>query len=94
MPRPIHPGEILADELAEIGVTAAELARQIDVPANRISQIVNGKRSVTGDTALRLGHWFGMNPRFWVNLQSAYDLEVAEAAIGGKVARLPRRPAA
>ncbi len=94
MPHPIHPGEILADELAEIGVTAAELARQIDVPANRISQIVNGKRAITGDTALRLGHWFGMSPRFWINLQSAYDLEVAEAAIGRQVSRLPRRSAA
>jgi addiction module HigA family antidote len=94
VPHPIHPGEILADELTEIGVTAAELARQIHVPANRISQIVNGKRGITGDTALRLGHWFGMNPRFWINLQSAYDLEVAEAAIGRQVSRLPRRPAA
>jgi addiction module HigA family antidote len=94
MPRPIHPGEILADELAEIGVAAAELARQIEVPANRISQIVNGKRGVTGDTALRLGHWFGMSPRFWINLQGAYDLEVAEGAVGRKVSRLPRRTAA
>ena len=94
MVRPIHPGEILADELTELGVTAAELARQIDVPANRISQIINGKRGITGDTALRLGHWFGMNPRFWINLQSAYDLEVAEAAIGREVSQLPKRSAA
>ena len=63
MPRPvIHPGEILADELAEIGITPTEFARQIRVPANRISQIVNGKRAITGDTALRLGHWFGNEP--------------------------------
>jgi addiction module HigA family antidote len=94
MATPIHPGEVLADELNEIGVTAAELARQIDVPANRISQIINGKRGITGDTALRLGHWFGMSPRFWTNLQSAYDLELAETAVGEEVARLPRRSAA
>ncbi len=94
MAHPIHPGEILADELSELGVTAAELARQIDVPANRISQIINGKRSITGDTALRLGHWFGMSPRFWTNLQSAYDLEVAEAEIGKEISRLPKRSAA
>ena len=92
--QPIHPGEILADELGEIGVTATELARQIDVPANRISQIVNGKRRISGDTALRLGHWFGTSAQFWLNLQSAYDLEVAEAAVGSAVSRLPQRPAA
>jgi len=94
MARPIHPGEILADELAEIGATAAELARQINVRANRISQIVNGKRSITADTALRLGHWFGTSPRFWINLQTTHDLEVAEAAVGNKVSRLLRLPAA
>ena len=93
-PSPIHPGEILADELTEIGVTAAELARQIGVPANRVSQIINGRRAITGDTALRLGHWFGTNPQFWINLQSAYDLEVARAEVGKIVSRLPRRPAA
>lgn len=92
--QPIHPGEILADELGEIGITATELARQIDVPANRISQIINGKRRISGDTALRLGHWFGTSAQFWLNLQSAYDLEVAEAAVGGAVSRLPQRPAA
>jgi len=92
--QPIHPGEILADELGEIGVTATELARQLDVPANRISQIVNGKRRISGDTALRLGHWFGTSAQFWLNLQSAYDLEVAEAAVGNAVSRLPQRPAA
>ena len=61
---PIHPGEILADELAELGVSPTELSRQIRVPANRISQIINGKRAVTGDTALRLAHWFGTSPQF------------------------------
>ncbi|MGE0256822.1 MAG: HigA family addiction module antitoxin [Alphaproteobacteria bacterium] len=93
MTRPaIHPGEILADELDELGVTPTELARQIDVPANRITQIVQGKRSVTGDTALRLGHWFGNSAAFWLNLQSAYDLRVAEGKAGADILRLPRRP--
>ena len=65
--RAAHPGEILKDELAEIGVTPTELARQIDVPANRMSQIINAKRSITGDTALRLAHWFKTDPQFWMN---------------------------
>jgi addiction module HigA family antidote len=91
--RPIHPGDILSDELSEIGVTATELARQIQVPANRISQIINGKRRISGDTALRLGHWFGTSAQFWLNLQSAFDLEVAEAAVGAKVSHLPSRAA-
>lgn len=94
MSRPIHPGEILADELAEIGVSPTEPARQLQVPPNRISQIINGKRAITGDTALRLGHWFGMNPQFWLNLQSAYDLEVARRDVGAQVAGLSRRVAA
>jgi antitoxin HigA-1 len=92
--RPVHPGEVLAEELAELGVSASELARQIGVPANRISQIIGGKRSITGDTALRLGHWFGMNPQFWLNLQGLYDLRTAERTVGAAVAKLPRRPAA
>jgi len=87
----IHPGEILGDELAETGISATELARQIGVPANRITQIVQGKRSITGDTALRLAHWFGMSPQFWLNLQSAYELRLAEAQHGEEIARLPRR---
>ena len=66
----IHPGEVLADELEEIGISPTELARQLAVPANRISQIVKGKRAITGDTALRLGHWFGMSSQFWLNLQA------------------------
>jgi addiction module HigA family antidote len=94
MNRSIHPGEILADELRELNVSAAELARQIKVPPNRLSQIVNGKRAITGDTALRLGHWFGTSAQFWLNLQSAHDLELAEATVGKSVARLPRRTAA
>lgn len=95
MPRPpIHPGEILADELAELAVTPTELSRQLNVPPNRISQIINGKRSITGDTALRLGHWFGTSAQFWLNLQAAYDLRVAEAQVGNEIARLPTRPTA
>ena len=95
MARPaIHPGEVLKDELEELGVTPTELARQIAVPPNRISQIVSGRRSITGDTALRLGHWFGSSPEFWLNLQSAYDLRVAAQAAGRRISRLPTRRAA
>ena len=70
-------GAVLKDELDDLGVTPTAFARQIDVPANRISQIVAGKRAVTGDTALRFGHWFGVDPQFRLNLQSAYDLRMA-----------------
>ena len=92
MTRPaIHPGEILAEELAEIAVTPSELARQLRVPANRITQIVQGKRAITGDTALRLSHWFGTSPQFWLNLQSAYDIRIAEKITGAEIKRLPRR---
>jgi antitoxin HigA-1 len=87
----IHPGEVLADELEEIGVSPTELARQIAVPANRISQIIQGKRAVSGDTALRLGHWFQMSPQFWLNLQSAYDMRVAEKLSGAEIKKLPTR---
>lgn len=95
MTRPaIHPGEVLADELKEIGVSPAALARQLNVPANRITQILHSKRAITGDTALRLGHWFGTTAQFWLNLQTAYDLRLAEAARGREIATLPRRPEA
>jgi addiction module HigA family antidote len=87
----IHPGEVLADELEEIGVSPTELARQLAVPANRISQIIKGKRAITGDTALRLGHWLGVSPQFWLNLQSAYDLRIAESQSGAEVRKLPTR---
>ena len=70
----IHPGEHLAQELEALGMSAAELARQLKVPANRITEIINGQRAITGDTALRLGHFFGTNPQFWLNLQSLYEL--------------------
>ena len=88
---PIHPGEILADELSGLSVTPTELARQLHVPHNRITQIIQGKRAITGDTALRLGHWFGTSPVFWMNLQGLYDLRVAEVASGREVAALPQR---
>jgi addiction module HigA family antidote len=90
---PIHPGEILADELEELGVSPTELSRQIRVPANRITQIVNGKRAITGDTALRLGHWFGTSPQFWMNLQALYDVRLAEENAGTEIKTLPRKPA-
>src|SRR4051794_33538709 len=94
MARPaIHPGEILADELEELAVSPTELARQIRVPANRITQIIQGKRAVTGDTALRLGHWFGTSAQFWLNLQSAHDIRVAAQQVGAEIKRLPRRSA-
>lgn len=92
MTRPaIHPGEILAEELGEIAVSPTELARQIRVPANRLTQILQGKRAITGDTALRLGHWFGTSAQFWLNLQTAYDLRLAAQRTGAEIARLPRR---
>src|SRR5215510_3109598 len=89
---PIHPGEILADELKELGVSPTELSRQIDVPPNRLHQIIQGKRSITGDTALRLGHWFKTSAEFWLNLQTAYDLRVAADAAGNAIDKLPTRP--
>ena len=88
---PIHPGEILADELEEIGVTPTELARQLNVPANRVTQIIHGRRGITGDTALRLGHWFGNSAQFWLNLQSAYDIRLANKKVGREIAKLPGR---
>src|ERR1700687_5243396 len=86
MTRPaIHPGEILADELEELGVTPTELSRQIAVPPNRVTQIIQGKRAITGDTALRLGHWFQTSAQFWLNLQAAYDLRLAAEEVGSEI---------
>ena len=94
MTRPaIHPGEVLAGELEELQVTPTELARQLSVPANRITQIIQGKRAITGDTALRLGHWFGTSAQFWLNLQSAYDLRIAQSLAGDEIGKLPTREA-
>ncbi|MFG0542995.1 HigA family addiction module antitoxin [Pseudomonas sp. YQ_5] len=87
-----HPGEILAERLEVIGVSPTELARQLRVPANRITQIINGKRGVTGDSALRLAHWFGESPQFWMNLQAHCDLEHAEAESGQSIKLLPTGP--
>ena len=92
MPRtPVHPGEHLAEKLRELGLSAAELSRQIDVPVNRITGIIHGQRGITADTALRLGHWFGTSPQFWMNLQQNYELRLAESQVGAKIAVLPRR---
>jgi len=88
---PIHPGEHLAEELKELGFSGAELARQIAVPINRITGIINGQRGVTADTALRLAHWFGTSPQFWMNLQQMYELRVAEREVGAQIATLLRR---
>src|ERR1700704_5161537 len=82
----------LADELEEIGITPTELARQLHVPPNRMSQIISGKRAITGDTALRLGHWFRNSAQFWLNLQTAYDLRVAEKDVGEEIGALPVMP--
>ncbi len=92
MPRPaVHPGKVLAEELDALGVTPTELSRQIAVPPNRISQIINGKRAITGDSALRLAHWFKTSPEFWTNLQSAFDIDQAKQISGGKISHLPTR---
>ena len=85
---PIHPGEFLADELEEIEITATELSRQIDVPPNRISQIIRGRRDITADTALRLGQFFGTGPELWMNLQKAYDLDKARVELGKKIEKI------
>ena len=85
----IHPGEHLGEELRELGMSAAELARKLDVPTNRITGILNGHRAVTGDTALRLGHFFGTSAEFWLNLQSLYELRVAEKKAGQSIKALP-----
>ena len=85
----IHPGEHLAEELEALGMSAAELARQLKVPTNRVTGILNGQRAVTGDTALRLGHFFGTSAEFWLNLQSLYDLRMAEQKAGKSIRILP-----
>jgi addiction module HigA family antidote len=88
---PIHPGEILADELEEIGLSARELAGILEVPPNRISQIIAGKRAITADTALRLGRYFGTSAEFWMNLQKAYELDLARQSAGPAIDRIPPR---
>ena len=86
----IHPGEHLAEQLEELCMSAAELGRKLNVPTNRITGILNGQRAITGDSALRLAHFFGTSPDFWLNLQKLYELRLAEAKAGAMIRRLPR----
>jgi len=91
MPRQaIHPGEHLAEQLETLKMSAAKLARQLKVPTNRITHILNGQRAITGDTALRLGHYFGTSAEFWLNLQKIYELRMAEHQVGDDIKGLPR----
>ena len=85
----IHPGEVLRDELKELGISATELSRQLNVPENRVPQIIAGKRNISADTALRLGKWFNMTPEFWLNLQKNYELRVAAQKIGKDIDMIP-----
>ncbi|MEH2287855.1 HigA family addiction module antitoxin [Nostoc sp.] len=87
---PIHPGEILADEIYELGISASNLARFLDVPKNRITEIINGKRGITADTALRLAQYFGTSAEFWMNLQINYELRLAQQAEGEKIQQTVR----
>src|SRR5215207_6673415 len=82
---PIHPGEILADELAELGISATALSRALDVPTNRITQLNTGQRAITAETALRLGHWFGTSADVWLNLQKQVELRLAEQEYGQQI---------
>jgi addiction module HigA family antidote len=86
----IHPGEHLAEQLTELGMSAAELGRRLKVPTNRITGVLNGQRAVTGDTALRLAHFFGTSAEFWLNLQKLYELRLAEQKAGATIRSLPR----
>jgi addiction module HigA family antidote len=86
----IHPGEHLSEQLEELKMSASELARQIKVPTNRVTQILKGERAITGDTALRLGHFFGTSAEFWLNLQKTYELRIAEQQTGTAIKALPR----
>ena len=90
----VHPGEVLADELAELDVSVSALARAIDVPQSRMADVVKGRRAVTADTALRLARYFGTSARFWMNLQASHDLAQAEAERGAHIAAVVRPHAA
>ena len=94
--RPVHPGEVLRDELEELGMSANAFAEALDVPANRISAILKGQRGVTADTALRLSRYLGTTPDVWLNLQKAFELRVAELESGEDIAKRikPRNAAA
>lgn len=87
---PIHPGAHLQEQLLELDMSAAELARQLQVPTNRITEILRGERAITGDTALRLGHFFDTSADFWLNLQKLYELRLAEHKMGAVIKTLPR----
>ena len=89
MAKPIHPGQHLAEELKVLKMSAAELSRQLDVPTNRVTEILNGQRSITGDTALRLAHFFGTTAEFWLNLQSLYEIRLAKRKAGRAIETLP-----
>ena len=86
----IHPGEHLADELKALDMSSNELAKELGVPTNRITQIIRGKRGITGDTALRLGRWFGTGPDIWMNLQKNYELRLAEQEMGAALKKIPQ----
>jgi antitoxin HigA-1 len=86
----IHPGEHLAEELKALDMSAAELARNLAVPTNRITGILNGRRAITGDTALRLAHFFGTSAEFWLNLQSIYELRIVEGKLRKSIKALPK----
>lgn len=88
-PTAIHPGEHLAEELEALEMSASELARKLGVPPNRVTAILNGQRGITGDTALRLGHFFGTTAQFWLNLQTLYELRMAERKAGRAIRALP-----
>jgi addiction module HigA family antidote len=88
---PIHPGKHLKEAIEETGISAAALARQLHIPTNRITSILNGQRAVSADTALRLGHWFSMSAEFWLNMQKLYELRLAERDSGAKIRKLPKR---
>ena len=88
---PIHPGEVLAEQLEELEMTAAELARELHVPANRLYQLIAGKRAMTADTALRLEQWLGVSADFWMTLQKSYELDRASEEIGPEIRRTVHR---
>jgi addiction module HigA family antidote len=90
----IHPGEHLAEEVKPLNMSAAELARQLDIPTNQITQILNGTRAITGDTALRLAHFFGTSAELWLNLQSLYELRLAQEKAGKSIRVIPHAQAA
>ena len=91
---PIHPGEILREELELLDMSAAAFARQLNVPTNRITGILNEERAITADTALRFGHWFGTSAEMWLNMQTLYELRLAEQEVGAEIKKLPKRKAA